>query len=83
MTATGTPAPTITESGALPAGVTFSAGSLSGTPTAGGIFPITFTASNGAVPPAVQHFTLTVNAPPALTSASSATFTTGQANRSR
>jgi hypothetical protein len=79
-TATGFPTPTIAESGTLPAGVTFTEGILSGTPTAGGVFPITFTASNGAVPDAVQHFTLTVNAPAAITSADTATFTIGTAN---
>jgi hypothetical protein len=63
VTATGTPAPSITESGALPSGVTFNAGALSGTPTATGTFPITFTASNGVSPNAVQSFTLTVNPP--------------------
>ncbi len=77
VTATGFPAPTITESGALPAGVTFNAGVLSGTPTANGTFPITFTASNGVSPNAVQNFTLTVNQAPAITSASSTTFTVG------
>ena len=78
-TATGTPAPTITETGPLPAGVTFTGGSLTGTPTSG-VFPITFTASNGAVPNATQHFTLTVNAAAAITSAATATFITGRAN---
>jgi hypothetical protein len=59
-TATGTPTPTITESGTLPAGVTFSGGVLSGTPTVTGTFPITFTASNGFGPPVTQSFTLNV-----------------------
>ena len=36
-------------------------GVLSGTPTAGGTFPITFTATNGIGSPASQPFTLTVN----------------------
>ena len=69
-TATGTPAPTITESGPLPTGVTFTAGSLTGTPTVNGSFPITFTASNGAGPDATQDFTLNVGVPPVITSAS-------------
>ena len=34
---------------------------LSGTPTAAGTFPITFTASNGVAPDATQSFTLTVS----------------------
>jgi hypothetical protein len=62
VTATGNPAPTFTESGTLPAGVTFVAPNLSGTATASGTFPITFTASNGVSPNASQSFTLTVNA---------------------
>src|ERR1019366_539820 len=79
VTAVGFPAPTITESGALPSGVTFNAGVLSGTPTASGTFPITFTASNGISPNAVQNFTLTVNQAPAITSASSTAFAEGAA----
>src|ERR1035441_8362118 len=79
VTATGSPAPSITESGALPGGVTFTAGILSGTPTVLGTFPITFTASNGILPNAVQNFTLTVNQAPVITSASSTTFTEGVA----
>src|ERR1019366_7217167 len=81
VTATGSPTPTITESGALPTGVTFNAGVLSGTPTANGTFPITFTASNGVLPNAVQNFTLTVNQAPAITSASNTTFTQGAAGK--
>jgi YVTN family beta-propeller protein len=58
--------PVISESGALPAGVTFTAGLglLSGTPAAGttGVYPIQFTATNelGTV---TQDFTLAVPAP--------------------
>src|SRR5208283_1836689 len=80
VTATGFPAPTIAESGALPGGVTFNAGVLSGTPTANGTFPITFTASNGILPNAVQNFTLTVDQAPAITSASGTTFAQGAAS---
>jgi hypothetical protein len=58
--ATGTPQPTISESGTLPHGVTFSGGVLSGTPTQRGSFPITFTAHNGVGQDSVQQFTLTV-----------------------
>jgi hypothetical protein len=60
VTATGTPQPTITESGALPDGVRFEDGVLSGTPTKVGSFPITFTAANGVGTEALQRFTLTV-----------------------
>jgi hypothetical protein len=57
---TGFPAPVITESGTLPAGVTFKSGKLSGTPTVTGTFPITFTAHNGVGTDATQSFTLKV-----------------------
>jgi Putative Ig domain/Bacterial Ig-like domain (group 3) len=62
VTATGTPTPSISESGALPKGVTFSTttGELSGTPTEVGMFPITFTAINGVGAGTEQSFTLTV-----------------------
>ncbi len=60
VTATGSPSPTFSESGSLPAGVTFTGGVLSGTPTVPGTFPITFTASNGVGSPVNQSFTLTV-----------------------
>jgi hypothetical protein len=60
VTATGTPAPTITKWGTLPAGVTFSGGVLSGTPTQTGTFQITFTAHNGVGADSTQQFTLTV-----------------------
>ena len=78
--------PTLTESGALPAGVTFAdkangTATLSGTPAAGasGVFAITITATNGVVPDAVQQFTLTVRQGPAITSASSTSFVVGTA----
>jgi hypothetical protein len=74
-TATGYPAPTITESGPLPGGVSFNHGSLTGTPTETGSFSITFTASNGVSPAASQSFTLTVDQAPAITSADATTFT--------
>ena len=79
VTGTGYGPPTFTESGALPAGVTLNqfTGALSGTPTQQGVFPITITASNGASPNATQSFTLTVDAPPAITSADNTTFTEG------
>ena len=55
-TASGVPAPTITETGALPSGVSFMNGVLSGTPTSttGSPFSITFTASNGVGSHATQ-----------------------------
>jgi hypothetical protein len=84
VTTTGFPTPTITETGALPGGVTFhdngnGTGTLSGTPTSNGVFSISFKAQNGVGSPATQPFTLTVGQAPAITSANSATFTIGVA----
>jgi hypothetical protein len=69
LTSTGSPTPSLAESGQLPSGVSFTdngngTASLSGTPVAGsaGTYPLTFTASNGVGTPATQSFTLTVNA---------------------
>jgi hypothetical protein len=80
--ASGTPSAAITESGSLPSGVTFTAGSgtatISGTPTATGVYPITFSATN-ASGTAKQSFTLTVGQAPAFTSASSDTVKAGTA----
>jgi uncharacterized membrane protein YdcZ (DUF606 family) len=68
VTTTGVPTPTLALSGALPDGVTFTdngdgTATLAGTPVsgAGGVYDLTFTASNGALPNATQYFTLTVN----------------------
>ncbi len=60
VTATGTPKPSISESGALPSGVSFENGVLAGTPTQIGTFQLTFTADNEVGADSVQHFTLTV-----------------------
>jgi len=81
VTASGTPAPTFSETGALPSGVTFSGGVLSGTPAAGtgGTYSLTITASNGTLPNATQSFALTVHQAPAVTSANSTTFISGTA----
>lgn len=75
---------TLTESGALPAGVTFAdqgdgAAVLSGSPAVdtGGSYPFTITATNGVGPDATQSFTLTVRQPPRFTSAELTTFTLG------
>ncbi|MGO9456199.1 MAG: beta strand repeat-containing protein, partial [Acidimicrobiales bacterium] len=77
----GTPKPTLAETGILPTGVAFTAasGALSGKPaaTTGGEYPITFTATNGVGTGATQHFTLTVDQAPKITSATSTTFTAG------
>src|SRR5205807_234302 len=65
VTATGFPVPTISESGALPSGVTFSNGVLSGTPATGttGAYNLVFTAHNGVGADATQNFSLIVSGP--------------------
>lgn len=67
VTATGLPAPAIGETGALPSGVTFNAGVLSGTPATGSAatYAITFVADNGVGTAAIQSFTLLVTQPTA------------------
>jgi hypothetical protein len=86
FSATGNPAPSFSESGTLPKGVTLAtSGVLSGTPEEEGSFPIVVTAANGVSPDATQDFTLTVTlgslgVAPEITSASSATFTGGEAS---
>jgi YVTN family beta-propeller protein len=79
VTATGIPAPALTETGALPSGITFTdngngTATISGIASAGtaGRYPITVTASNGVGSPATRAFTLSVTAAasaPAITSA--------------
>lgn len=68
--AKGDPTPSLSESGALPGGITFvdqgdGTGALVGTAVAGsaGTYPITVTATNGGLPNAVQPFTLVVKDP--------------------
>ena len=68
VTATGVPAPSLTETGALPSGVVFQnngngTATLSGTPASGtsGTYALSFSASNGVGTAATQSFTLTVN----------------------
>jgi hypothetical protein len=84
VTTTGLPRPAISMTGALPSGVTFvdngnGTGTLSGTPLAGtaGAYPLTFLATNAGGSSQVQHFTLSVVAAPAITSAASTMFTIG------
>jgi hypothetical protein len=84
-TGVGFPAPpTLTETGALPSGVSFvdngdGTATLSGTPAAGtgGSYPLTIKAGNGVNPDATQAFTLSVNEAPSITSADRTTFTIG------
>ncbi|MDE2249512.1 MAG: putative Ig domain-containing protein, partial [Xanthomonadaceae bacterium] len=68
ITASGGTSPyTFALTGTLPAGLTFSAGVLSGTPTAGGSFSFTVTATDSSAAPGPysgsQAYTLTVNPP--------------------
>jgi hypothetical protein len=77
VTTSGVPTPSLSESGALPSGVSFTdngdgTATLAGTPAdgTGGTYPLTITASNGISPDASQTFTLTVQEP-TTTSASS------------
>ena len=63
LNASGFPVPTFTQTGTLPGGVNFNNGVLSGTPSAGagGVYNLTFTATNGVGTAATQSFTLTIN----------------------
>ncbi|HEY1621539.1 MAG TPA: immunoglobulin domain-containing protein, partial [Streptosporangiaceae bacterium] len=86
VTTSGFPNATLSESGSLPSGVTFTdngngTGTLAGTPAsgAGGSYPITLTASNGVSPDATQSFTLNVSEAPSITSGASTTFVAGSA----
>ncbi|HJP77596.1 MAG TPA: Ig domain-containing protein [Pseudonocardiaceae bacterium] len=84
ITATGAPTPAITETGALPAGLTFTdqgngTALLQGTPTGtGGTTNLTMTATN-ASGTATQQFSLIVDAAPAFTNAATSSFTAGSA----
>ncbi len=62
MTTTGNPAPTLTEVGNLPKGLTYSNGTISGAAKKAGSTQIAFLANNGIGDQAVQYFTLTVTA---------------------
>jgi len=79
------PTATLTESGTLPPGVTFTdngdgTATISGTaPSADGTYPITITAVNGVSPTVTQAFTFYVGTQPAITSGASALLATGKA----
>ncbi len=62
VTASGSPAPSLSVSGRLPPGVSFDRGSgvLSGTPSMWGTYRVRFSATNGVRPNATQSFTLRV-----------------------
>src|SRR5262249_16345469 len=78
------PRPTPSAGAALPAGAPSAhthdgTATLSGTPQpgTGGTYPLTLRAVNSVAPDATQAFTLTVNQPPALTSAAGTTVIAG------
>jgi hypothetical protein len=88
VTATGFPAPALTESGTLPAGVTFTdngngtatiATAAGFGPGSVGMYDLKITASNGVGANATQTFGLAVDIPPAFTSGNNATFLVGTA----
>ena len=85
VTVTGSPPCTVSETGALPPGLTWTdngdgTATIAGTPAAntGGAYPITINATNGVIPAAIKSFTLTVDQACQITSADSAAFTVGQ-----
>lgn len=62
FTASGSPGPfSYALSGALPTGLTFSGGALSGTPTAPGSYPVTVTATDTVLTGAGAPFTVALN----------------------
>ncbi len=89
VTTTGFPADTITETGTLPAGLTFAAPSpatgtatISGSTTAAvGTYPVSISATNSSGSTATLALSVTVatSGPPAITSPATADFNLGQA----
>jgi large repetitive protein len=74
VSTSGFPAPSLSQTGALPGGLSFvdngdGTATLTGTASAGtgGTYPLTLTATNGLLPDAVQAFSLTVDEAPAFT----------------
>ena len=85
VTTSGFPLPTLTETGSLPAGVSFTdngdgTATISGNPSpaSNGTYDITITASSPSGPDVVADLALTVATPLAITSPDDATFTLGQ-----
>jgi hypothetical protein len=82
VTTTGSPAPTVSEEGTLPAGLAFQPGAggtatVSGTPTTPGHFIFHLLAINGAAGRATQKVTVVVDRAPAFTSPATAALTVG------
>ena len=76
VTTAGYPAPALTESSGLPAGINFvdnknGTATLSGTASSSSTTSFTITANNGVTPNGTQNFTLTVNPLPAALSSAS------------
>jgi hypothetical protein len=65
VTATGNPAPTYSDGGTLPPGLTINpdTGVISGTPTTPGTTTVTITVDNGTAPPDTETYVVTVRAP--------------------
>ena len=85
-TVSGYPVPTITTASTLPDGVTLTdnhngTADLAGNPdpTAGGVYPITITATNGIGAPVNQSFVLTVYQAPVIATIGNTTITKGVA----
>ena len=88
VTTTGFPAATITESGTLPAGLSFAAGTTAGTATISGVttaavgpYPVTISATNSSGSTATLNLVITVAAsgPPIFTSTATPDFNVNQA----
>ena len=80
MQTSANPAPTYSEAGKLPAGVSLApSGEIFVSPAAGtgGRYPITISAANGVGAPAKQSFVVTINQAPAFTSAARTTCKPG------
>ncbi|OYD66693.1 putative Ig domain-containing protein [Rhodococcus sp. OK302] len=67
FTVTGNPTPTVTvvDPAKLPIGMTFTNGTLTGAPTASGVYPFTLKAASSTAPDATLEVTVTVVAAPA------------------
>ncbi|HEY3942141.1 MAG TPA: hypothetical protein VGL60_06625 [Acidimicrobiales bacterium] len=82
VTSVGYPAATLSETGALPTGLTFAdngngTATISGDPTVDQVATIAVGADNGVGLGASQNLTITVGQPPAFTSAATASATVG------
>jgi hypothetical protein len=80
----GTGGYTFTESGSLPAGVTFSSsGVLSGTPTVAGSFPITVNVTDPSGDAGSRNYTLVINPPVTITTTALASWTLSKSGYSQ